>query len=289
MNGGTKQQASETTTTSEPWKEQQPYLKDLFAEAEKQYKSDSPQFFQGQQTANQSASTLQGQEYVKGFANTAAQDIARNSTSAFNTAANAADLSSNPYFDAAAEAAIRPVVRQFNETVLPGIRQNAIASGGYGDSRMGVAQGIASDRLQQNVLDTTSRMALDAYGKGLDTSTKALALAPTAMQTGLQPGVMMDTVGQSEQAYQQQLINDAINKWNYEQMLPANKLTTLQSLITGNYGGTTTGQALQDVSRTNPLMSGLGGAAAGASIGTALGGPGIGTGIGALIGILGGQ
>ncbi|XAI96483.1 hypothetical protein [Microcystis phage Mel-JY34] len=287
MQGGTKQQASETTTTTEPWKEQQPYLKSLFAEAEKQYKSSEPQFFQGQQTADQSAATLAGQQYVKGFADTSARQIAQGATGAFNSAINAPDLSANPYFDAAAEAAIRPVVRQFNESVLPGIRQTAIASGGYGDSRMGVAEGIASDRLQQNVLDTTSRMALDAYGKGLDTQTRALALAPTAMQTGLQPGVMMDTVGQSEQAYQQQLINDAINKWNFEQTLPANKLATLQSLITGNYGGTTTGQALQDVSRTNPLMSGLGGAAAGASIGTALGGPGIGTGVGALIGILG--
>lgn len=289
MNGGTRQQASESTTTSEPWKEQQPYLKGLFSEAQRQYESGSPEFFGGPQTAEQSAATLAGQQYVKGFADTAGRQIAQGATGAFNTGINAANLEANPYFDAAAEAAIRPVVRQFNESVLPGIRQNAIASGGYGDSRMGVAEGVASDRLQQNILDTTSRMALDAYGKGLDTQTKTLALAPTTMQTGAQPGAMMDIVGQSEQAYQQQLINDAINKWNFEQTLPANKLATLQSLITGNYGGTTTGQALQDVSRTNPLMGALGGGAAGASIGTALGGPGIGTGIGALIGLLGSQ
>lgn len=287
MGGKTQQQASAQTTTSEPWKEQQPYLKSLFAEAEKQYQSDTPQFFQGQQTAAQAPSTVQGQEYVKGFANTAAQDIAQNSTRAFNTASNAADLNSNPYFSNAADAAIRPVVRQFNESVLPQIRQNAIASGGYGDSRMGVGEGIASDRLQQNILDTTSKMALGAYQSGMDTQTKALALAPTALQTGAQPGVMMDTVGQAERGYQQQLINDAINKWNYEQTLPGNKLATLQALITGNYGGTTTGTALQDVAKTNRLMSGLGGAAAGASVGTALGGPGIGTGIGALIGLFG--
>ena len=90
--------------------------------------------------------------------------------------------------------------------------------------------------------------------------------------------------------YNQQLINAAIDKYNYEQQQPLTALSNYNQLIQGSYGGTTTSTAKQNTGSTsrlgNVLGGGLSGAATGAMIGSAV--PGIGTALGATLGGIGG-
>lgn len=287
--GGTKTATTTSSSSSAPWEVQQPYLQQLFAGAQKQFEGPGPQFYSGPMTAAPTADTTAGQDYIRRFATTQAPAVVGQSSDALSAMLNAYNVGNNPHVNSAIQAAINPVVRSFNESVVPVIRQNAIASGGYGDSRMGVAEGIASDRLQQNLLDTTAKMSLGAYNTGLQATGQGLSLAPTVMQTGAAPGVMLDTVGQAERAYQQALINDAMSKWNFEQTQPLTKLADYQALITGNFGGTTTGTSTAPLAQKNPLMGALGGAASGAAVGSIFPGYGtvIGAGVGGLIGLLG--
>jgi hypothetical protein len=151
-----------------------------------------------------------------------------------------------------------------------------------------VSEGIARTNLQQQVGDVAAKMSSDAYTSGLDASTRALALAPGVQQMGTTPGQALDAVGQQKQQYEQQTIQEAIDRWNFEQNAPGQKLAQYQSAVSGGFGG---GSATTAPSaRGNPLMGAGGGALAGGSLGFMMGGPvgaGYGAGIGAIIGLMG--
>lgn len=51
--------------------------------------------------------------------------------------------------------------RQFQQQIMPGIRRDAIGLGGFGGTRQGVAEGIAS----QGAMDAFSRGVTDIYGQ----------------------------------------------------------------------------------------------------------------------------
>ena len=264
MGGGKTQTMTQDTELS---KAQAPFMTDLLRQAQALQRQGGPDPYTGKMLADLSPDVTAGQNYVRNYAQGTSQDLIGAQNQALVQQLGAPDMNS-PVLRDAQEAAIRPVVRQFNESVLPQIRNDAVAAGGFGGSRQGLAEGVASDRLQQNILDTTSKMALDYYGQGLTAQGRGLALAPQAIQAGALPGQMLDAVGQQQMEYQQQLINEQIQRFQDQEMQPWNNLGMYQSLISGNMGSSTTSQ----LAKTNPLMSALGGAAVGGGLGAALGG-----------------
>lgn len=66
----------------------------------------------------------------------------------------------NPYLDQMAAGIMQQQTRNLNEQIMPGIRQNAIAAGGFGDARHGVADGLAIGRTN----DAISRELTNLYG-----------------------------------------------------------------------------------------------------------------------------
>ena len=92
-----------------------------------------------------------------------------------NILQNALDVEQNPAVQAYARAAIRPVEESLLERVLPAIRGSSIQAGQYGGSRQGIAEGQAIGRFETAAGDITSRIMADAYGRGLDATTRALA------------------------------------------------------------------------------------------------------------------
>lgn len=248
--GGGQQQAAPTSTTttntSTPWGGQQPYLKEIFKQAQAQYNDPAltPKYFEGAVTAAPSNSTLAAQQSLTQGAGQV-QGLADSSVDAakFNLGA-ARDVTTNPYIQRAVEAAVRPIQQQLTDTggTLSQIRDQTNNSGQWGGSTRGdIAAGLAVARANQQIGDTAATMYSDAYKNAMDNATKTLALTPGVAQTVQAPGTMLDAVGQQQTAYSQQLINDAIDKWNFQQNLPAAKLAQYQSLIQGNYGGQSSG------------------------------------------------
>jgi hypothetical protein len=86
-------------------------------------------------------------------------------------------------------------------------------------------------------------------------------------------------VGQAQESYQQAALADAMQRYNFQQNLPAAKL---QSFLSAAYGAPMGQQTTQPIYR-NPTANILGGAA----LGGALGGGPLGAGIGAGAGLLG--
>lgn len=86
----------------------------------------------------------------------------------------------SPGFAQMLQAATRPAIQAFGEQVVPQITSNAIASGAFGGSRNGVALGLASDRLGENLADTGSQLA---YSNAQAERTRQLQSAPQLLQS----------------------------------------------------------------------------------------------------------
>jgi hypothetical protein len=262
-----------TTQKSDPWVSQQPYLQDIFSQAQKQYQQPGPQYFPGQTLAPVQPQTQQAQTMAATAATGPMQNLANAGAWGSNYAlTTAVDPANNPFFQSAVQGAIRPAVQAFTDAggPLSQIRNDATSAGQYGGTRMGIGEGIATSRLQQQVLDTAAGMGNTAYNEGLTAQGRALAFLPGVQQTAAAPATTLDTVGQQVQQQQQNVINDAIARWNYQQTLPQQKLSQFQNVVQGQYGGQAVTQA--PTPQGNPLMSGLGGAVGGYALGSALGG-----------------
>lgn len=69
----------------------------------------------------------------------------------------------NPYLDQQANAITANLTRNMQENVMPGIRSEALASGQYGGSRQGIAEGLAASRLNQDLAPALTSLYGGAY------------------------------------------------------------------------------------------------------------------------------
>lgn len=285
MSGGGSQS---TTSSTEPWGAQKGYLKDIFGQAQKLYNQEGPNLYPGQTTApfnpNETAAQNSYLDYAKNFA----PNIASQASGAFGTISNP-DLmlnpNNNPYLQQYANAAVQPIYSNLTQNVLPSISNAAFGSHLTGSSRQGIAEGLAAQSANQQAGNVTANIYSNAYGQGLQSLGQSLALAPTVQQLGAAGPEAQSAVGAQQRAYEQALLDQQVQNYQYQQELPYNKLATYLSMIQGNYGGTTTSST--PLGSNNPLLTGLGGAATGAALGSPLGPWGMagGAGLGALLGL----
>lgn len=327
MSGGGGSQT--VKQNADPWSGVQPYLKDAFTQAANLYSQAPPAYYPGQTVAARSPLSDIGDLYSAVQAGTvlpeaaqaqaagtgkllAADPYASVSMSGIQHLYNAAQPEANPFFQASLQSAMRPVQQQLQEQILPGIRGGASAAGQFGGSRQGIAEGLASSRAVQSMSDIAAQMGSAAYGQGLQSVAQGaglglqaedlarqsiaqgLALAPQAAQAQLAPGEVLSGLGAQQQAYQQALINADMQRYAYGQTTPYTQLSDYITLLGGAPGNTMT---TRTPTSSNPLLSGLGGAATGYTVGSGLGsalGLGAATGgwgalAGGLIGLMGGM
>lgn len=233
------------TTTTVPWAEQQPYLQDLLARSGRFVEQGTPNL-----TGATSAATNAVQNYRNAVAPT--QNIAADAANQQSFLANGVlNPAANPALQDYIALANKQTTDAFNQNVLPGLKSSAVQAGNVGSSRAGIAEGLAAQGLQQQIGTQTAGLTSQAYGQGLDAYMKGLALAPQTAQLQQAPG-----------ALQQQISSVIAGLETLPQDQQLQLLQAYQGLITGNYGGETTGPGYQ----TGGLSGALGGAGTGAVI-----------------------
>ena len=284
MSGGGGQQTQ--TTTSDPWAAQQPFLKDVFGQAEQLSKKPTT-MAEGPLSADKTASDQAGMDYITNYAGTLAGQSDKN-LNALNWATGAGnlDVGNNQYVQGQMAANTNRLYQDFNEQTVPALRSEFGKSGQIGSSRQGIAEGLASQGVARASADSNAQILGTAYGNALDTYSSALAQAPNIMQAGTMPGTLQGQVGAQERAFTQADIDEGVARNDFAQNEAWSRLANYMGLVSGNWGGTGTTTAPTGGGSTGSRV--LGGAATGASIGTAFGpyGTGIGAGLGALAGLL---
>lgn len=245
-----------TVQKSDPWSGQQPYLTDVMGKAQDQYNKGPMQYYSGQTYAPLSAETqlaqnLQAQRAMNGspLMSASQQQLADTMSGKF------LDPSTNPYLQAGAD--------QIRAKVQPGIDARFSGSGRTGS-------GLAARAVGEGVTDAIAGQAMQNYTNERQNQIRGMMFAPQLAQADYQDIARLGEVGAAKEDYTQQGINEAINRFNFQQQEPWQSLGLYSNLVNGQYGST--------VSTTSPAARRsvgaglLGGAATGGGLGYMLGG-----------------
>ena len=262
-----------TVQKADPWVGQQPYLTDIYGESQRLYQQGPMQFFPGQTYASPSDRTIQAEEMIANQA-LGSQQVMANQVALANQFGlmQPQMLSENPYLAGATEAALRPVYGQA-QGLLQQARRGATGAGQLGGTRQAILeQGVIADYMQK-AGDISSQMYSKAYQDSINAQQRAISLAPSVMQMGLAPAQTLGQVGLSEQARQQQAIDDARARFEFAQQAPQQALKDYSGVTLGSIlpGTTTTSMSGGDPSfmqrAVGGSLLGLGAYGAGTSAG----------------------
>ena len=219
-------------------------LQSVIGKAEADFARGPAQFFPGQTLADVNPLTTLGQE----TALAAAGDARRFANVQSNAIQDllATDFLSDPRTQRLADAAVKPIERQFTEQILPSITSRAVAEGAFGGSRQDISEALAARDFGEAALDARARVLLDAQRADLNARTAALQLAPNVTNQLLLPSQIQQQVGAQRTAQEQAIIDAARERFEFEQIAPDVNLDQFASRVTGiNLGGTTIAESTQ--------------------------------------------
>jgi hypothetical protein len=214
-----------------------PYVTYGLEEAKRQYEAPGAQFFPGQTYVSPSEATQTALQ--------AAQARAMYG-SPIQAAAQQEYLSTvqgrgiNPFLEGALAGTNRRAQEAYTQGVQ-GLQSKASSMGRYGSNAMGQQVGQAQDIFGRNLTESAGQLAYQSAEAERNRQMQAVANAPAFAQSDYQDIQKLLTAGQGQEQYQQKALQDAINRYNYEQTLPQQKLQQFTNLFTSvPAGGTST-------------------------------------------------
>jgi len=229
-------------------------------ESKRLYQGDTPQYYPGQTYVDPSQQTQQ--------AMTAMQNRAMQGSGLTSAAQNAAMqtlqggfLGGNPFFSQAFQPAAQEAQRSFMDSMNQ-INSSASKAGRYGSNAMANLQDRAMDSYSKSLTNTAGQLAYQNYDTERGRQQAMIGAAPALANQDYYDINQLYQSGQMAEGYQQQALQDDINRFNYEQNLPQLKLDRYLQNVYGAPGGQITTQPLY----RNQGAGILGGALAGSQI-----------------------
>jgi hypothetical protein len=235
MGGGGGQQSSTSTTSIDP--AIKPYVTYGLEEAKRLYQSQSPTFFPGQTYVSPSEQTQQALQM--------AQERAL-AGSPLTGAAQAETLATiqgrgvNPFLAGALEQTNRLAGEQFNRNIQ-NLQSSAASAGRYGSSAMGQQAGTAQDIFARALAEQGGQLAYQSAEAERQRQMNAVNAAPAMANADYADIQRLLSVGGAKEAQSAAVLQDAMNRFNFEQNLPQMKLQQYANLYsTAPQGSTTT-------------------------------------------------
>ena len=255
MGGRTGGSSSQTTTTRLP-QSQQYNVDTLMRDSLAYYQGGGPKYFQGDTTAGTDPAQATGRAMGTSYATGAGQAGVNAAQSANNYWLNPdvlTNMQSIPGYNATRQGIINDATRSLTDSTLPVIRDEAIMNGAYGGTSQQIGEALAVSRTNEGIAQQLGQLDLGLYNTNANMQNSALARAPVMYDLGLAPSSTMESIGGLNRMDQQQDIDAAVQRWNFEQMAPLMNLQAFQGLTgtAGQYGGTTTQTGNQNLQGDN--------------------------------------
>lgn len=236
MGGGSS--GSTTQTQIDPTLK--PYVQYGLEQAKQQYEGTGPQFFQGQAYVSPSAATEQALQMAQQRATTGSPLLQAAQQQQLETIQG---RGVNPFLQGALSAAYQPTVEAAQEATR-GLQSQASTAGRYGSGAMGQIAGRQAAELGRGLGGSLSNLAYQSSEAEAARQAAAAAGAPAMAQADYGDIQALLKTGQAGEQYNQAALTAEMNKWNYEQQLPQQKLQQFTNLFTQVPGGqqTTTTQ-----------------------------------------------
>lgn len=259
MGGGTQRVVNELSPT------QAPFVEYGLKEAQNLYQTaDTPQFFPtdtfvGPSEQTQAALTAAQNRASMGSALTPASQQAFLDTIQGNYLS-----ATNPYFQSRFNTAADAATQKYFDTVNQ-INSQASLAGRYGSGAQADLANRAQSNLAQALTNTAGDLAFDNYARERQNQLSTAQLAPDMASQDYADIDRMLKLGQISEGYSEMALEDAINRFNFEQNLPSLKL---QQYLDAAYGAPMGTVGTQPVQKGG-IMGALGGGLAGYGLSTA--------------------
>lgn len=164
MSGGGGSQTS--NTVANPWAGAEPYLKELLQQGSAIHGQDTDytKDYLGLTDAQKDLIGQQQQYYAPGGGWDARQEQAN---AALESMLGATDVANNQQVQDLIAANTTAANQQLTEGLLPAVRSGASASGNYGSTRQGIAEGVAQGKTADALAGANAQVLSDAYSQGL--------------------------------------------------------------------------------------------------------------------------
>ena len=155
-----------------------------------------------------------------------------------------ADRLMNPYLRGPIDIAKREAVRQFESTVQPKLRAEAVRAGQFGGSRAAILEAEAQRNLQQQLSDIEERGLATAFeqaqrafeaekGRELQSAGLFSQLGEAVPAQAARELALLSSVGEAQQAQEQAALNLAERDFIEQREFPLRQLQEFQSLVRG--------------------------------------------------------
>ena len=247
---------STTTTTSEPWAEQIPYLTAGFDQAKNIYNMGTPNYYPGETVAGFDPAQKAAQQATLGYTmgpRAASQQMAAEGSLIQGLSGQIDPNAYNPM----ANALTQQVMGNLKGNILPGLRQQTMTYQPGVGSRGNLVQNKAiANAVQQGLTKPMADLYTNAYNQAQQRAVQSGQLYPSIMSAPLSMYGAMSGVGQQRQGMRQRQMDADMARYQYEATAPQQALANYMKSISGDYGGTETKVAPSEFGTS--LMSGLG-------------------------------
>ena len=248
-----------STTRTEPWDEQKPYLVSGFTEADRLAKQGAPEFYPGQTLAGFSPAQQMAQtgtmNYLTGPRPAAQQAAAEKAL--IGGLSGGVNMQT---FAPMVNALTQGVQSNLQGNILPGIRESLVRYQPGGSSRGDLVQNKAiANAVTSGLTKPLAEMYTQAYEGAQGRIPEFARQYPTIMGAPLGMSQAMSDVGAEQRALQQEALNQQQRAYEYTVNAPMQNLQQYMANISGDYGGTTrqSPSALQGLGQIVSLLGAL--------------------------------
>jgi hypothetical protein len=236
MGGGSSSPSGTTTTSIDP--DIKPYVTYGLQEGKNLYESGTPSFFPGQTYVDPSQATQ------------SALNMAQNRAmggSPLVQAAQAEQLATiqgrgvNPFLSGALAGVNRQAGDVFTENVQ-NLQSKASSLGRYGSAALGEQEARAQDVFARALAEQGGQLAYGSAEAERARQMQAAQMAPQMAASDYADIQKLLTVGQAREQYDSAALQDQINRFNFEQNLPQQKLSQFVNLFSSVPQGSKTVQ-----------------------------------------------
>jgi len=228
-----------------------PFYKDILGKAQALYQTKEAEGFQpytGPTIAQFTPEQEQAFTGLAGLSGTTAPQFeeARTFTKAAAAPVTTEEIEArmSPYQQAVVDIEKREAQKQFEQNVLPKLRQAQIASGSFGGTRGTLLEAQALADQSRALADIQARGSAAAFDQAMQAlgqerartgqaGTQLGALAPSQLQTGLREIGALQTVGEQRQKQTQAALDEAYQQFIQEQERPYQTLDRYSAIVRG--------------------------------------------------------
>ena len=249
----TSEGGSESASTSQVVPYQQPMYNQLLGQANNLYRTGMPQYYGGPTVAGFAPSQMESMNQTSNWATGGAQDMMANQNQQYQQMMSGrVDTGEGTPYGDLANAYTQQATDQANR-LMSNVRGGQVMSGQSGGSSRGdmLNNQVITDTNQQ-LTNNLAGMYGNAYNRAQQTQSNALGQYGSIMNMPMNMAQgLYNQVGLPQQQMNQNLMNDAKSRYDYNSMNPYRNIEMYKNLIAGNMGSTNSQESAGTYSNTS--------------------------------------